>query len=95
MMVSEAISGLSFTIIVPHCGFTSFVDGVIRYAEGVPKTLVLNFASAVESLVRMGVQRPQTKFQRYRPYGHWTICKTNRGKWGIPGKSYKNVAKQC
>ena len=31
------------------------------------KTLFLNFASAVESLVRMGVQRPQTKFQRYRP----------------------------
>ena len=31
------------------------------------KTLFLNFASFFESLVRMGVQRPQKKFQRYRP----------------------------
>ena len=31
------------------------------------KTFFLNFASPVESLVRMGVQRPQKKFQRYRP----------------------------
>ena len=53
------------------------------------QTLFLNFASSVESLVRMGVQRPQKKFQRYRP-----ICKTNRGKWGIPGKRFKNVAQQ-
>ena len=29
------------------------------------------------------------------PYGHRTICKKNMGKWGIPGKSYKNVAQQC
>ena len=29
-------------------------------------------------------------------YGHMTIgpCATNRGKWGIPEKNYKNVAQQ-
>ena len=42
------------------------VDG--GSALGCPKkTLFLNFASFFESLVRMGVQRPQKKFQRYRP----------------------------
>ena len=31
------------------------------------------------------------------PYGHMAIGSyaTNMGKWGIPGKSYKNVAQQC
>ena len=30
-------------------------------------------------------------------YGHMAIgpYATNMGKWGIPGKSYKNVAQQC
>ena len=37
---------------------------VVRVSQ---KTLFLNFASFFESLVRMGVQRPQKKFQRYRP----------------------------
>ena len=29
------------------------------------------------------------------PYGHRTISKKKMGKWGIPGKIYKNVAQQC
>ena len=29
------------------------------------------------------------------PYGHRTISKKSMGKWGIPGKIYKNVAQQC
>ena len=30
-------------------------------------------------------------------YGHLAIgpCATKIGKWGIPEKSYKNVAQQC
>ena len=47
--------------------FSSLVK-CIGCAIGCPKkTLFLNFASLFESLVRMGVQRPQKKFQRYRP----------------------------
>ena len=49
-----------------------------------------------------GCPEATKKFQRYKsPYGHifghMAIgpYATNMGKWGIPGKSYKNVAQQC
>ena len=37
------------------------------YTRVSQKTFFLNFTSFFESLVRMGVQSPQKKFQRYRP----------------------------
>ena len=50
------------------CTLSFSLAGLSDCTLGCPKnTLFLNFASFFESLVRMGVQRPQKKFQRYRP----------------------------
>ena len=40
--------------------FLQFINNIDDYVLGCPKkTLFLNFASAVEPMVRIGVQRPQ------------------------------------
>ena len=49
------------------CRFKAIWLRVSMFIRVSQKTLFLNFASSVESLVRMGVQRPQIFFQRYRP----------------------------
>ena len=69
-----------------NCGVMAFCLCVCPL--GCPKnTPFLNFASSVESLVRMGVQRPQNFFQRYRPINDtWPLIFSIEGdiQGGIP-----------
>ena len=64
----NALSGSSALSTAPKHLFENMEVFFNTYTLGCPKnTPFLNFASAVESLVRMGVQRPQFFFQHYRP----------------------------
>ena len=46
---------------------------------------------------KMGIRKNRDQSLHMAIYGHMAIgpYATNMGKWGIPGKSYKNVAQQC
>ena len=70
---------------------------VLVHSRVSQKTLFLNFASSVESLVRMGVQRPQKFFQRYRPINDtWPLIFSIQGD--IQGRISKNrflATKSC